>query len=210
MAHLSVIDATEADLPSLSSIITRSFHKSNEYFRDTFPDTPMMRVWWHGIFLEAMQDPSYQVLTIIDPNATSTDSRYAVGILLLHRITPGEKGAEVFTRHPPTADHDQTRYSAMLASGEGPYEKLMSGRPHFVVELFGVDDKYQGTGLGVKLLQYACAISDAAGVETFVQANMYAKAFYERHGFVCLEEVMLPGPDAYGEAFLVYNGENGH
>lgn len=208
MAHLIVIPASEVDLPSLATLVPRAFHKSNAYFRQTLPDTPLLRQWWANLLRDAINDPVYHVLTIIDEKAAQ-GTRLAIGLLLLRRIDAEGNGENVFIRHPATADHDQPKYAAMLNGSKegGPYEKNMRGRDHFSLDLFGVDDVYQGTGLGKRLLEHACAIADAEGVDVFVQANVFAKSFYKKRGFVCVEEVILPGPEKYGEVFMIHRAE---
>lgn len=210
MAQLSVVPATEADLDSLSTIVPRAFHKSNEYFRQTLPDTPLVQQWWSSLLYDAIRDPIYHVLTIRSLEALPAASQ-AIGLLLLRFVEANGEGGNVFHRHPPTADHDYARYAAMLSGSKGgPREKYMKDQAHFSLDLFGVDDSYQGTGLGKKLLRNACEIADAAEVDIFVQANMYARAFYEKRGFECVEEVILPGPEKYGEVFMIYMaGTNG-
>lgn len=204
MEKLRVTYASEADLDSLSTIVPRAFHKTNEYFRTTLPDTPLIRKWWSDLFRDAIKDQIYHVLTIIDDDPQKRDRR-AVGILLLRRIEDDDSGENVFDRHPPTSDHDRARWDAMLgATVGGPRQRFMKGTRHFSLDLYGVDDLYQGLGLGKKLLLTACDIADEAHIDVFVQANVYAKAFYEKRGFVCVDEVILPGPDGYGEAFLIY------
>lgn len=207
MAQLSVTPAREADLESLSDLVPRAFHRSNEYFRTTLPNTPLLRQWWAGLIGDAIRDLIYHVLTIIDSNETP-GARLAVSLLLLRRIAADGTGENVFHRHPPTADHDHARYAAMLrGSVGGPRERLMSGVSHFSLDLFGVDDQYQGSGLGKALLKTACEIADAQSADIFVQANIYARAFYEKRGFQCVEEILLPGPEKYGEVFLVYRAD---
>lgn len=203
MARLLVIEAREADLPSLSTVVPRAFHRSNEYFRNTLPDTALIKQWWLTLILDAIKDPVYHVLTIMDEGQPR--SREAIAILLLRRIAADGSGDNVFHRHPPTADHDHVRYAAMLdGSVGGPRERLMAGHSHFSLDIFGVDDAYQGSGLGKKLLKRACDISDAANADIFVQANSFARAFYEKLGFQLVEELVLPGPEKYVEVFLVY------
>ena len=148
-----------------------------------------------------MQDPKYHVLTILDPNV---EPHHAIGILLLCRMELGDSGAPVFERHPPTVDHDQARYEAMHKAGDGPFKMYTSGRPFFDVQLLGVDAEYQGIGLGMKLVQKACEISDGEGVDIFAQANTGARRFYEKCGFACLDEVKLQGSITYSFAIVSY------
>lgn len=79
----------------------------------------------------------------------------------------------------------------------------MTGQPHFVVELFGVDHEMKGFGLGKKLLLKACEIADEAGLSVFVMANASAKGIYQHPeiGFEDRDVKVLPGE--YEEYMLV-------
>jgi 8-oxo-dGTP pyrophosphatase MutT (NUDIX family)/GNAT superfamily N-acetyltransferase len=64
---------------------------------------------------------------------------------------------------------------AMMVTGDGWIEHLY------------VDPPWIGHGVGARLLQYACGLlPDGVQLWTF-QANVRARAFYERHGFVAVE-----------------------
>ena len=207
MAHPVVRPAAEADLSSLSTVVARAFHPSNEYFRQTLSDTPLMQQWWYDLLRDAIRDPIYHVLAVADDSSASPAS-HATGLLLLRRIESDGSGESAFDRHPPTADHDQARYAAMLSGSKGgPRERFLMGQRHFSLDLFGVDAGYQGTGLSKELLLKACEISNAEHADIFVQANTFARAFYEKRGFECVEEVTLPGPEKYGEVFMVFRAE---
>lgn len=82
-------------------------------------------------------------------------------------------------------------------------ETLMTGQPHFVIELFGVDHETKGSGLGKKLLLKACDIADEAGLAVFVMANGSAKGIYQHPeiGFELRDVQVLPGE--YEEYMLV-------
>lgn len=79
----------------------------------------------------------------------------------------------------------------------------MLGRPHFLIELFGAEHGWQGKGVGTKLLKRACDIADEKGHDVFVQANGGARGFYERLGFRCEAEVVMPGEAKYMECMMV-------
>lgn len=116
----------------------------------------------------------------------------------------------VFERHPATADHHAEQYAAMLGVDGGAESQPVLSEIHYSIELLGVDSKYQGSGLGKQLLEMVCAMSESEGIEVDVTANLKAKSFYERRGFTCSKEVLLPGSETYGEAFLVYKPKSMH
>lgn len=194
-----ITTATKADLDSLATIVARAFHKTNQYFRTTFPDTPLMRGWWKEIFLDAIQDPTYQVLIVRSHEGSKVDA-----VMLLHR------GAriDVFKRHAPTADHDGERWQALVAGVDEKEDGVVDGS-FLVIELLGVDVECQGGGLGMELVRDACRVADAEGLDVWVSANLKAKAFYEKCGFVCDKVLVLPGEDQYGQAKLVYRSMDG-
>ena len=81
----------------------------------------------------------------------------------------------------------------------------MMGRPHFVVELLGVDHETKGLGLGKKLLLRACEVADEAGLPVFVMANASAKGIYQHPeiGFELRDVKVLPGEMQYEEYILM-------
>jgi ribosomal protein S18 acetylase RimI-like enzyme len=207
MKNLGVSEATPAAIPSLTTIVPRAFHKNNAFHRSAIPDTPLVREWYARIFEDEIEDPTCHVLTVIDDgeqNDSSEERPRALGILLLRLMDPEDKQSSgVWTKHPITPDHDAAKFESMAAPMGAMRAEIMGDREHFLLELFGVDDDCKGTGLGRKLLQRACEISDEEDVDIFVEANAFAVAFYRKFGFEVKREIVLPGEEAYGEAMLV-------
>jgi ribosomal protein S18 acetylase RimI-like enzyme len=209
---LTVTSATLSAIPSLTTIVPRAFHKTNAFHRSAIPDTPLVREWYARIFADEIEDPACHVLTVIDDDGgggnpkDSSEERQplALGILLLRLMDPSDKQSSgVWTKYPITPDHDREKYEAMVVPMGGLRAVIMGDREHFLLELFGVDDGAKGMGLGKKLLQRACEISDQKGVDVFVEANAFAVRFYQKFGFEVKKEIVLPGEDGYGEAMLV-------
>jgi ribosomal protein S18 acetylase RimI-like enzyme len=213
MRNLEVSEATTSAIPSLTTVVPRAFHKTNAFHRAAVPDTPLVREWYARVFADEIEDPACHVLTVID-DVSQMDSReehpLALGILLLRLMDPSEKeGSGIWTKHAITPDHDREMYEAMVVPMGALRAEIMGGREHFLLELFGVDDEAKGMGLGRKLLQRACEISDEAGVDIFVEGNMFAVEFYRKFGFEKVKEIVLPGEEAYGEAMLVRSAGGG-
>jgi ribosomal protein S18 acetylase RimI-like enzyme len=207
---LSVTSATPSAVPSLTTIVPRSFHKTNAFDRSAVPDTPLVREWYARIFADEIQDPACHVLTVIDddddgnPKESSEKQPRALGILLLRLMEPSDKQSSgIWTKYPITPDHDREKYEAMVEPMGGMRAAIMGDRQHFLLELFGVDDEVKSMGLGKELLQRACEISDQKGADIFVKGNMFAVEFYRKFGFEVVKEIVLPGEDEYGEAMLV-------
>ncbi|KAK4546798.1 hypothetical protein LTR36_001530 [Oleoguttula mirabilis] len=196
--QFDVIEATLSNVKSLSTIVSRSFHPVNPYIKKVFPDTARMRQWWAQIFTDEIHDSSCKVLTAIDPNDGA-----AIGALTLRLLGAEDRGSGLWTMYDLTEDHDTMAYQPMVAGMTEHRERTMLGTPHFLIELFGVDDAYKGRQIGKKLLMRACQIADQAGYDTFVQANASARAFYCKLGFVEQGKSVMPGEAEYVEYMLV-------
>lgn len=199
---LPITEATPANIASLTTIVARSFHPVNPFIKKCLPDTPQMRQWWARGFTDSFASADAHILTALD---ASGGDHLAAGVLTCRFMGPEERGAGIWTRTPvgPDDDHDRAMYAAIIENMTVHRERLMLGRRHLCIELFGVDQRYQGRGVGGRLLQRACELADDVGLETFVQANASAKDFYCKLGFVVDEMVVMPGEEAYTEYLLV-------
>ena len=218
MSKLEVSEATSAAIPSLTTVVPRAFHKTNAFHRAAVPDTQVVREWYARIYADEIKDPACHVLTVIDDDdaskqetKSSSEERHprALGVLLLRLMDPKDKSSGIWTKHAITPDHDREKYEAMVVPMGEMRAEIMGDREHFLLELFGVDDEAKGTGLGRKLLQRACEISDQKGVDIFVEGNIFAVEFYRKFGFEVIKEIVLPGEEQYGEAMLVRSARGG-
>ena len=203
MADAEVCEARQSDLPSLTTIVPRSFHPVNAYIKQALPDTPKLRDYWFRIFEDERKDTSCHVLIALDPN---TDNE--IGILTLRLLGPDEGGAGFWTMYPYTDDHDHEKTKSMVDCMVEARERLMMGRSHYLIELFGADHAYKGRGIGTKLLARACEIADQHGHDIFVQANASARDFYARLSFQCEGEAVMPGEAKYTEYIMVRRYKN--
>lgn len=188
-----IAEATPMSLPSLETIVPRSFHPTNEFHRKVFPNTPSNRAWWSQAFQDEIDSPSCHMLTALDPNATSDLS--AVGILCLRLLSHDEANHGFWDLYPLSPDHDASLFVPAMQS-----MKLLpgEGRERFLLELFGVDHAYKGTGVGKRLLAKACELADEKGVPICVEANHMAVGFYEKFGFLeGREKTKMPDMEYY-------------
>ena len=205
--------ATPSDLPSLSTIVPRSFHPTNPYIQKLFPDTPLLQQWWTEIWTTKFQTPATSHVLTVEPSnpnpnpnnnendTTTTNKSKSLGILSMQLFAPSQSGAGLYTTFPPTPDHDAQAYHDVASNLAKARETLMAGTAHFVIELFGVDHEAKGLGLGKGLLLRACEIADEAGLPMFVMANASAKGLYVKCGFEVRDVKVLPGD--YEESMLV-------
>ncbi|KAK3681171.1 3'-5'-exoribonuclease [Vermiconidia calcicola] len=202
MAHVSITEATQNEVLSMSTLEARAFHPVNPYHRKCFPDTPLVRQWWCSIFESEVEDPTCYPLIAVDTQATD-DSKRAVGVLLLRRFERGQKGGGSFTSFPLTDDHDKEGCASMFKGAGEHREALIGDRRHLVVQYFGVDHEYKGSSIGTRLLERACEIADDEGIDIFVEANKSATSFYMKVGFDSERELTMPGPEQYVECLMV-------
>jgi GNAT superfamily N-acetyltransferase len=204
--------ATTSDVPSLSTIVPRSFHPTNPYIQKLFPDTPLLQQWWTAIWESKLQTPATSHILTVESNnpnpnpnysneTTNTATTKSLGILSLQLFTPSQTGAGLYTTFPPTPDHDAQAYHDVASSLATARETLMAGTAHFVIELFGVDHEFKGLGLGKALLLRACEVADEAGLPIFVMGNASAKGMYVKCGFEVRDVKVLEG--GYEENMLV-------
>lgn len=200
-----ISEAEESDLDSLTTIVPRAFHPVNPYIKRALPDTPSVRAWWKEIFTSEINDRTCHVLVARNPQV-NTES--IVGVLTLRLMHAEDRGAGFWTLHHPAPDIDQGLFTEMIAGMLEYRTKLITGKPSYLLELFGVDHAWKGHKMGIKLLARAGEIADGSGHDIFVQANAGAKSFYEKLGFVCEAKVPIGEDGSYVEYMLVrrYDG----
>lgn len=221
LTPFTVRPALLSDLPTLTTIVPRSFHPTNPYIRTLFPATPLLQTWWNEIFTSRITQPEPKISHLLvvtrsktnpkdgknnndnEPNNES-QTEETLGVLSMAFFPPHSRGAGFYTTHPPTPDHDAASYAAVERNLASAREELMGDSAHFAIELFGVDHGFKGQGLGKLLLRRACKIADEAGVPTFVMANASARGVYPKVGFGERRRVVLPGSGEGGyEEFML-------
>lgn len=187
---LGVRRATAADIPELARVLTRAFHE-DPYF--TFVASPAgdrtrrMRAGWAGIL------------------------RYASGSLTATFTTDDLAGVAVWLRPdaPKMGTVDSIRLLLAMARLRGPrrvrsisqlvrqldeHRRRHVPNPHYYLLALGVDIDRQRQGVGTSLLRPVMDRCDAEGMTAYLEtANGDNIAFYERLGFACVEELILPG-----------------
>lgn len=209
-----IVQAGLPDLPSLCTILARSFHPVNPHVKSVIPDTPKVREWWKTIYSRMMQDPHFRILvaTPTSPRPAGAEDEYdrsVVGILILHFVQPGDPTPDVWTSIPITPDHNREKWDAMVGASDDSAEKIMGGKDFYTVENLGTDHDWKGKGVGTALLAKACEAADQRGVEMYVVANAKAVSFYTRHGFEGREEIVIPGDVPYSQCKLVRPVQSG-
>lgn len=76
---------------------------------------------------------------------------------------------------------------------EADREAHMRGRPYLYLSILGVAPQQQSQGIGGRLLRAAIAESERQGLPLYLETETERNvAFYARHGFRTLQQVMLP------------------
>ncbi|KAI7348777.1 hypothetical protein KC320_g6449 [Hortaea werneckii] len=202
---MNVIEAEEAHLDSLQTIVPRAFHPTNPYIRKVFPDTPLIRQWWRTNFAKQIANPACKVLVVVDPSSETTIR----GLLTMKQMEPSEHGSGSWTANALTPDHDQEAFRPMIDGMTAHRERIMFGTRHYMIELFGVEHGAKGHRIGGKLLTRACEIADQSRLPTFVQSNMFAWELYARFGFEERGREDMPGDEGYREIMMVRECEDG-
>lgn len=145
------------------------------------PDSPSIREWWKKTYQHALNDAHSHILI-------ATDEPKVIGILTMHHAAPELPSSitkSVISAIPLTSEHSPLLTSA-LEDLLQERKKLMSEDPHYLIELVGVDDEYQGLGIGRRLVERACEIADDGNEAIYLQTSA-AREFYTRRvgrGFV--------------------------
>ena len=189
--------AREEDLPSIGTIHARAFHPTREWHRKVFPSS--VAPWWEEKYGLELEDPTVHVLKITSLNPALSNN--VLGLLCMRKYEADERGAGRWSSFPSPPGVDRDTYDFMIRSMIEHREKMMLGRPHLAIDHFGVDNEYQGRGLGKRLLAKACEVADEEKLDCFVEANEFAESFYQQFGFKTERKDSMPG--GLVECFLV-------
>lgn len=196
MSHAVVGLAQAPDLPSIGTLHARAYHPTREWHRRIFPTS--VAPWWEYKYSLDIADPNNYVLKISFSDTPTT----VLGLLSLRKYAANEKGAGRWTACLPPPEADREAVDAMVKAMVEHRERYMLGHVHLCIDHFGVDDAYQGRGMGKMLMARACEIADAEGLDIFVEANEFAESFYKNFGFEEEDRLALP-PDGVTQCFLI-------
>ncbi|KAI0142807.1 acyl-CoA N-acyltransferase [Xylariaceae sp. FL1272] len=174
--NIAFREAELQDLDSLETIIPRAFFGVNEFMRTLFPDTPAMREWWRGIFEEYIRNPNFHI-----PVAIDTSTQTVVGALPLRGVRKGQAFGGFMAQHPATEDHPAEIWSKAIERFIENEKETVGHNDRFLVEVMGVDEAYQGRGVGKQLVARVCEIADAKGYPIFLETSR-ARDFYVKQG----------------------------
>ncbi|KAK4495155.1 hypothetical protein PRZ48_013482 [Zasmidium cellare] len=196
-------EALPEHVSSLSTMDIRSFHPTNAFHRQVFPDTPLVISWWSQIFSDEINDPTAHVIIALDSKATDP-ALHVVGVICMRLMDPAVSGAGAWTMYPFTKDHDAKEFQPSVELMAEWREKLFGkDQWHYLLEFVGVDHGYKGAGVGKRLLDRACEIADEKGYSVFVEGNQFAVGWYQKCGFEEKGSKLMDGKEAYRQHILV-------
>ncbi|KAK5171226.1 uncharacterized protein LTR77_004370 [Saxophila tyrrhenica] len=165
-------EAVTADIDSMTMIIPRAYD-ADAFLNFIFPDTPTIRDWWTKVYTSAIQSPAYTILVAVE-EAT------VIGVLTLHLYRPENahlgKRDGICTLVPLTDDHHQELKKALVEQASDR-QKILQEQSNLMIDLLGVDRKYQSKGIGGQLVKRAGAVADSESAAIFLQTTQ-AKAYY--------------------------------
>ncbi|KAF2157089.1 hypothetical protein K461DRAFT_218633 [Myriangium duriaei CBS 260.36] len=174
--------ALPTDVPSLTTLLPRSFFPTNPTVKRALPDTPLMRQWWALVYNEEISNPAchlYVAVSSSSSSASSTDGVIGMASLRLH--SPGDTYGGFWTQHAWTADHGEEVWRPAIDCMVEYERRLMGERRHGLLEMVAVDDKWKGKGVGRMLVGKMCEVADAERVEIFLQSGG-ARGYYLKLG----------------------------
>ncbi|KAI1264059.1 acyl-CoA N-acyltransferase [Xylariaceae sp. FL1019] len=169
-------EAELQDLDSLETFVPRTFFDVNPLMKTLFPDTPAMRTWWRRIFEEYIRNPDFHF-----PVAIDTSTQIVVGALPLRGVQKGQAFGGFMAQHPATEDHPSEMWSKAIQRFIENEKAAVGDNDRFLIEIMGVDEAYQGQGIGKRLVANVCDIADAKGYPIFLETSR-AREFYLKQG----------------------------
>ncbi|KAJ5591939.1 uncharacterized protein N7459_002308 [Penicillium hispanicum] len=173
--------ATPTDAPRLAEVFLAAF--SDTFNRTMFPPTPDVRAWAATHLLGGNGAQAHEVyLKIEDASAPGVVAAFAKW----NRLAQGTADPHGSAPGWP-ASSDQELCDRFFGTMDAYHRRLMGDRPHYYLEILGVDPSYQGRGLASKLLKWGLARADEEGVEVYLSSSPEGRPVYEKYGFQSLE-----------------------
>lgn len=127
---LRLCEATNDDLPALSSIFASSFHPVSRFMKQAIPDTSETVRWWSEVYSFALHDPEGRIMKVVD---TASDGRIVAlaqwRLPAKARVMAMDAGA--WSAVPLTDDHNEVLCNAFISLMAEQRRAVMQDRPHY-------------------------------------------------------------------------------
>ncbi|KAK7962399.1 uncharacterized protein PG986_003224 [Apiospora aurea] len=229
-AGFRIREATQDDAEDLTRLWYSSFNPSHAFWDVATPDDTVTRRWWNDTWAVGFQ-AGPDVLRTFVVEDLARDNRL---VALARWNVPQEEGRQDIPLPDFPAEWDAEVTETLWGGMARNRREVMGQRPHWsefvaslllyidgsgvfsyvrplttssikVLEFLGVDQGYQGKGLGFALVDWGCRQADKAGLETYLDATIKGLPFYKKcFGFEERKPLIMPTRhDTYGNYELV-------
>ncbi|KAI0158009.1 acyl-CoA N-acyltransferase [Hypoxylon sp. FL1284] len=185
--------ATPSDIPAILDAYFDAFGEHPINLRVFHPpSSPSVQKFWLESLSEALQDPNVHFCVITD-SASPEPER----VLAFSKWFQPQTSASA----PPTSSLTGSRSwpeGADVAFAEHVFglmdrkrREMMSGRPHWYLEMLGVRKELQRRGAGSQLLRWGLDRADETGDEAYLTASPAGTGLYLKNGFELVETVFI-------------------
>ncbi|KAK8122288.1 Acyl-CoA N-acyltransferase [Apiospora sp. TS-2023a] len=200
-AGFHIREATKDDVENLTSLWYSSFNPSHPFWDVATPDDAVSRRWWNDTWTMGLQaGPDVLRTFVVEDHAQG--GRLAA-VARWH--VPQDDGCQDIPLPEFPAKWDTEVTETLWGGMPRNRREIMGQRSHWMLEFLGVDQGYQGKGLGFALLDWGCRQADKVGLEVYLDATIKGLPFYKKCcGFEERKPLVMPvRPDTYGNYELV-------
>ncbi|KAF2487360.1 acyl-CoA N-acyltransferase [Neohortaea acidophila] len=160
------------------------------------PNTHAIHQWWNDAWRIGLDNPTDRTFVVED---TQNDNK----IVGFSRWMVPQQDGNLERKWPEVKDDewDMEVAGAFFGGMEENRHELMGTKPHWMLEMLGVDQECQGQGIAARLIKWGTDQADAAGLESYLDASEKGLPYYKkRHGFGAREKaVEIPKKEPYGK-----------
>lgn len=157
---------------TIDAISLLCFPRNNQSVKD----------FWYNMIVEEMADPNAHFLAITTPSSPSP-------IAFAKWNSPATPMSTDLPTWPQGSDVElANHFFGQLVTR---HKDIMTGRPHWYLEMVATLPSWQGKGAASQLLRWGLARSDEEGTETYLEASPEGKPIYEHFGFEEVERLVV-------------------
>ncbi|KAK8008706.1 Acyl-CoA N-acyltransferase [Apiospora marii] len=166
-AGFHIREASKDDVENLTSLWYSSFNPSHPFWDVATPDDAVSRRWWNDTWSLGLQAGPDVLRTFVVEDLAQGGRLAAVA----RWNVPQDGGRQDIPLPEFPAEWD-TEVTEALWGG-----MPLNRREVMVLEFLGVDQDYQGKGLGFALLDWGCRQAGKAGLEVYLGCHDQGPAF---------------------------------
>lgn len=195
--NFKIAPVEDGDMDRLFAITSLAFQQNEEIWNAVYPqhETPEGRKAGADRFVQVKAaDPNTHYIKAITPDGEIAG--FAKWNIYRQAFPP----SDIKVEGPYWTTEDGRQYAEHLAN------EFFKERVSFVGSKAGhavnldqccVDPKYQRMGIGSALVGWGVEKADELNVDAIVEASVFGKGLYEKHGFVYQRTVEIPLPDKW-------------